>query len=207
MKTKLINVLPFLIFLFTACNNSEQKNDHETHNTGQSTERSAGTADALDVKSVVVTYPDLDAKLAASLKEVVDHYLHIKNALANDNGGEAARGGKTMEKALRNIDKSLFTADQKKIFDEEENGLKEHAGHIGKDGDNIKRQRSHFSMMSEVMYDLVKTFGAGQPLYHDHCPMYNDNKGGMWLSETKEIKNPYFGSEMPKCGTIEEIIR
>jgi hypothetical protein len=62
-------------------------------------------------------------------------------------------------------------------------------------------------MMSEVMYDLVKTFGAGQPLYHDHCPMYNDNKGGMWLSETKEIKNPYFGSEMPKCGTIEEIIR
>ena len=59
-----------------------------------------------------------------------------------------------------------------------------------------------------MIYELVKAFGAGQPIYHDHCPMYNENKGGaMWLSETKEIKNPYLGSEMPKCGTVEEGIR
>jgi hypothetical protein len=29
----------------------------------------------------------------------------------------------------------------------------------------------------------------------------------MWLSEIKEVKNPYFGAEMPTCGTIEEVIK
>lgn len=33
---------------------------------------------------------------------------------------------------------------------------------------------------------------AGEKIYVDYCPMYNDNKGAIWLSETKEIKNPYW---------------
>ena len=40
-------------------------------------------------------------------------------------------------------------------------------------------------------------------LYHDHCPMAQDNKGAMWLSETKEIRNPYFGDKMMTCGSVE----
>jgi hypothetical protein len=208
MKTTLINLLPVLIVLFTACSNSEKKNEHEGHDSGQSTEQHVTTADDKEVKSIAITFPKVDGKLAASLKEIVDHYIHIKNGLVGDNSKEAANGAKAMEKALRNIDKSLFTADQKKIYDEDEDELKEHAEHIGSNGDNIKHQREHFSLMSEVMYDIVKSFGGGQALYHDHCPMYNKDKGGaMWLSETKEVKNPYYGSEMPKCGTVEEIIK
>ena len=56
-------------------------------------------------------------------------------------------------------------------------------------------------------YDLVKAFGAGQPIYHDHCPMYNENKSAMWLSEIQEVKNPYFAAKMPTCGSVEEIIK
>ena len=136
------------------------------------------------------------------------HYLHIKNALANDNGREAANGGKAMEQAMSKIDKSFFTAEQKKVYDDIEDELKEHAEHIGKNGDKIEHQREHFAMMSEVIYELVKAFGAGQPIYHDHCPMYNENKGGaMWLSEMKELNNPYFGAKMPECGKVEEVIK
>ena len=208
MKAKLINLLSVLIVFFAACNGSEKKNEHEDHDSNQTTEQHAATPDDKGVKSVAVTFSNVDTKLTASLKQVVDHYIHIKNGLANDNSAEAASGGKAMEKALKNIDKSLFTVEQKKIYDEDEEELKEHAEHIGSNGDDIKHQREHFSLMSEVMYDIVKSFGGGQALYHDHCPMYNKDKGGaMWLSETKEIKNPYFGSEMPKCGTVEEIIK
>jgi hypothetical protein len=208
MKTKLINVLPILIVLFAACNNSDKKNEHEGHGTAQSIDQPVTNTDDKVVKSVAITFSSIDAKLASSLKEVVDHYIHIKNGLAGDNSNEAANGARAMERALRGIDKSLFTAEQKKIYDEDEDELKEHAEHIGSNGDNIKHQREHFSLMSEVMYDIVKSFGGGQALYHDHCPMYNKDKGGaMWLSETKEVKNPYYGSEMPKCGTVEEIIK
>lgn len=165
------------------------------------------TTDDKEVKAVAVTYTNVDTKAAATIKEIVDHYLHIKNALANDNGSEAANGAKAMGNVISGLDKSLLTTDQKKVYDVVEENLAEHAEHIGKNGDNIKHQREHFLMMSENVYDLAKAFGAGRPLYHDHCPMYNENKGGaMWLSETKEVKNPYFGAEMPTCGTVEEVI-
>ena len=105
------------------------------------------------------------------------------------------------------VDKSFFTAEQKKVYDNISDDLKEHAEHIGKNGDNITHQREHFAMMSEDVYDLVKAFGGGRPIYHDHCPMYNEGKGALWLSEMKEVKNPYFGAKMPTCGSVEEIIK
>ena len=94
-----------------------------------------------------------------------------------------------------------------KLYADVEEDAKEHAEHIGSNAGNIKHQREHFDMLSKDMYDLVKSFGTGQTLYHAFCPMYNDNKGAYWISETKEIKNPYFGKEMPTCGEVKEEIK
>jgi len=103
------------------------------------------------------------------------------------------------------VDKSFFTPEQKKVYDEKEGDLKEHAEYISKS--KIDHQREHFSVMSEDVYDLVKAFGAGRVVYHDHCPMANDGKGAMWISEMSAIKNPYMGSKMPTCGSVEEKIK
>lgn len=191
-------------FVFIACNNNKQAESHDMAKMDKDTTASAASTDDKDIKTVSVTYTNVDPKIASSLKEVVDHYLHIKNALANDNETEAASGGNAMFTALNNVDKSLFTADQKKVYEENEEDVKEHAEHISKS--KIDHQREHFAMMSEDVYSLVKAFGAGKTLYHDHCPMYN-NKGALWLSETVAIKNPYMGGKMPKCGTVEEKIQ
>lgn len=208
MKKNLVSALAISIILFTACKSGGNKNEQAVQETNKDTLQHAITTDNKDIKEVAVTYANVDAKAATSLKEIVGHYLHIKNALANDNGNEAANGGKAMEQAMGKIDKSFFTADQKKVYDDIEEELKEHAEHIGKNGDKIEHQREHFAMLSEVIYELVKAFGAGQPIYHDHCPMYNEDKGGaMWLSEMKEVNNPYFGAKMPKCGKVEELIK
>lgn len=198
------------VIVFSACNSGDTKNEHEGHDinkTNNDTAQHVSTTDDKDVKIVSAAFTNVDTKAAATFKEVVDHYLHIKNALANDNAGEAASGAKAMEDAVAKLDKSLLTAEQKKAYEANEEELKEHTEHISKNGDKIKHQRSHFVSMSEVVYDLVKNFGAGRPLYHDHCPMARDNQGAMWLSEVKEIKNPYFGSEMFKCGRVEEVIK
>ena len=45
---------------------------------------------------------------------------------------------------------------------------------------------------------------TGQKLYYDNCPMYNKGKGGNWISETKEIQNPYYGKSMRDCGSVKE---
>lgn len=210
MRKIFSTVLLIATAALTACNSGNDKSAHEGHDMGdkkQDTSAHSTTANDAEIKTVQASFANVDAKAAAAIKEIVDHYLHIKNALANDNGGEAARGGEAMAAAIGKLDKSLLTAEQKKVFDAEQDDLKEHAEHIAKNGDNIKHQREHFATMSEEVYTLVKAFGAGRPLYHDHCPMYNDNKGGMWISETKEVKNPYFGAEMLTCGKVEEVIQ
>lgn len=210
MKKIFFSILAISAIIITACNNSGSKNETEKHDMNNMGKDSTAHATALDdkeVKTVAVTYTNVDVKIAASVKEIVDHYLHIKNALANDNGNDAAGGAKAMEATISKLDKSLLTAEQKTAYDKNEEELKEHAEHIAKNSDKIEHQRSHFAMLSEVMYDLVKAFGGGRALYHDHCPMYNDNKGAMWLSEMKEVKNPYFGSQMLSCGSFEEVIK
>ena len=141
------------------------------------------------------------------MKEMVSQYLQIKNALANDNGRDAATAGNAFVKSMGKMDKNSLTADKKTKWDNLSDDAKEMAEHIGKNGDKLEHQREHFDMLSKDMYDMVKTFGAGQTLYQDFCPMYNNKKGATWLSETKDIKNPYLGKAMPTCGSIKEEIK
>ena len=105
------------------------------------------------------------------------------------------------------FDKKGLTTEQKKTFEDVANDATEHAEHIGKNGGNLAHQREHFEMLSKDMYDLVKAFGGGQVLYKDFCPMYNNGKGAFWISEIKEIKNPYLGKAMPTCGSIKEELK
>lgn len=200
----------FAVITFAACDSGAKKDEHAGHDMtamGNDTTQQIAATDEKEVKAVSVIYTNIEAKAAASLKETVDHYLHIKNALANDNGAEAATGAKAMEVVLSKTDKSLLTAEQKKTYDKIEEGLKSTAASIAKSSNDIKQQRAQFVFMSEAVYELVKNFGAGRPLYHDYCPMARDDQGAMWISELKEIKNPYFGDQMLTCGTVEEVIK
>lgn len=207
MKKTLTALLALTAFVFAACNNAATTNGHEGHDTAKTTTdamQQPAAEEKSEVKTIQVAFPAIDAKAATSVKEVVDHYLHIKNALVNDNGAEAASGAKAMQTAISKMDKSLLSAEQKTAYDKQEAALKEHAAAIAKSGDRLVDQRTHFAPLSDAVYELVKNFGGGRTLYHDHCPMARNNQGAMWMSETKEVKNPYFGAEMLTCGTVEE---
>lgn len=210
MKRTFIILSVFAAFAFAACSDSSTKSSHENHDTAVSQPAEPAAAQLAkdpDVKTIPVVFTSLDANAAASLQEVVDHYLHVKNALVNDNAAEAAKGAKAMQKAVATIDKSYLSADQKSAYDKLEQPLKEHTAAIAKSGSKIVDQRTYFAPLSEAVYELVKNFGAGRTMYHDHCPMARDNKGAMWMSENKEITNPYFGAEMLNCGSVEEEVK
>ncbi len=210
MKKIFFCVFAISLIVFSACNSNGTKKEQEDQDMSNMSNNAAQKANATDdkvVKTIAVTYTNVDAKVAASIKEIVDHYLHIKNELANDNALEASNGGKAMENAINKVDKSLFTAEQKAAYDHVSADLKENANHIGMKGDNIQQQREHFVALSEEVYGLVKAFSAGRPMYYDYCPMARDNQGAMWVSEMKEIKNPYFGAKMLSCGSVREIIK
>ena len=195
------------VITLAACNNGNDKVS-QTVTTNTDTTQITNTQDtsgntAINVAPDTLKTPAKDN----SIKEVVEHYLHIKNALVKDDGKDAASGGKQMAEALAKVDKSHLSVEQKNVYEDLEADAKEHAEHISNNAAKINHQREHFDMLSQDVYDLVKAFPAGQTLYRDHCPMYNDGKGAMWLSETREIKNPYYGKKMITCGSIKEAIK
>lgn len=112
-----------------------------------------------------------------STKEIVSSYLQLKNALADDNSPAAATAGKKLVTAFKNFDKSALNNTQKKTFEDVEVDAIENAEHIAANGGKIAHQREHFELLSKDIYDLVKTFGAGQVLYKDIDSMFSNGKG------------------------------
>ncbi|WP_432714616.1 DUF3347 domain-containing protein [Pedobacter sp.] len=73
---------------------------------------------------------------------------------------------------------------------------------------DIKAQRAIYAHLNEAFIPLIKQSGISDgELYVAHCPMALNDKGAFWLSEGKDIKNPYFGEEMLTCGTVKETIK
>ena len=66
----------------------------------------------------------------ASVDEAVTAYLQLKNALTADDGKQAATAGKQLHDAMMKLDNASFAADQKKVYDEVKDDMKEHAEHI-----------------------------------------------------------------------------
>jgi Protein of unknown function (DUF3347). len=201
MKKIIISFFAAVAMFVYACNGGANETDNQTATTTH-----AEASNDEPVKQVKVTYTNLDAGVATHMKKLTDDYLAVKNALTNGKADEAAGASKNMVDAMKAFDKSLLTAEQKQVYDAKESSLKENADHIAKSASDLKHQRERFSGLSEDMYALVKAFGGGKTLYHEYCPMARDDKGAMWLSESKTIRNPYFGDQMMECGSVEEEI-
>jgi len=157
---------------------------------------------------------DIDANTQknAATTPIIDAYIQIKNGLVADSNTDAAKGGTALVAAFTKFDMTALTkfdmtalkGDTHKEYMEIMESAKEHAEHIVKS--DIAHQREHFEVLSTDVNDLITLLGTEKTLYQDFCPMANNNKGAYWLSEIKDIKNPYFGAKMMKCGSVKKQI-
>ena len=81
---------------------------------------------------------------------------------------------------------------------------------------DITEMRQDFRMIGESIYPLLKTINYdGKILYWQNCPMaFGDEKDANWISNTKEIYNPYLGKNHPEfkgsmlhCGEVKDSIQ
>jgi hypothetical protein len=154
---------------------------------------------------MTTTTASIDANNMIPADGILAGYINLKNSLAADNGSDAAKSGKEILDALSKFDNSSLTPEQKKTFLGLMGDIKENSEHIKENADKIDHQREHFEMLSKDMYDLIKSVSTDKTLYLDSCPMY-DNGKATWLSEIKEIKNPYLGKKMDTCGAVKETL-
>lgn len=124
-----------------------------------------------------------------ALKTVLTGYFDVKNALVSDDAAKAKAAASSLT--------SLTGAYAGK--------LNETLTAISAT-DDIEAQRAAFETLSINIYGLAKDGGAGLTVYKQYCPMAFDNKGAYWLSNKKEVLNPFFGASMLRCGSVKETI-
>lgn len=200
---KLILYALALLITTTACNSGSSGGDESQSSTTMdhqemSSENMQNMEMSENVKSISVPRSNTASAL-------LDDYLNIKNALAVDDQSAAAQAGAQLATDVSsadvdNISDPSQVQEVKEILDV----VKEHGEHISES--NIEHQREHFAMLEKDLMDLVKIVGSDRVLYTQYCPMYDNNKGGSWLSTSDQIQNPLFGSKMPTCGEVQQII-
>ncbi len=156
------------------------------------------------VKKQATTVPT--ASIGNPLSAVYSAYFALKNALVASDGSAAAAQGKILFDAMAAVKMEAMQSDQHTVWMKYQQKLIGDVKKI-KDVTNIKQQRERFAPLSKNMYEVMKAIKPETEVYYDHCPMYNDGKGGDWLSTEKAIKNPYYGKQMLTCGSVTETLK
>jgi len=212
MNKKTMYVLAIAVLSLAACKNEKKQEvnpdaTEETMTKEMHKEEDGHNADGHDHGSAT-TEDDRNVtgttEKNAATSQIIDSYLQIKNGLVATDKADAAKGGEAMVTAFSNFDMTKLSGETHEEYMEILESAKEHAEHIVKS--DMAHQREHFEALSIDINDLVTLLGTDKTLYQDFCPMYNDGKGAMWLSETEEIKNPFYGSKMMKCGKVQKQI-
>ena len=137
-----------------------------------------------------------------AVNNVVAAYYGVKNALTGDNNNLAQTNAKALVAAITAVPMDKFTGDQHKLWMSYSTKLQFDCRHIS-ESNALDHQREHFTGLSKNLYELVKGLKMNTAvIYEQYCPM----KKATWLSETSDIKNPYYGKQMLTCGKVTETL-
>lgn len=149
----------------------------------------------------------IDEKARHALSEIFRDYFSLKDALVADNFETSVRYAKMIKDHLSEMDMQLFEG-------EAHTQLMKYIGQIHPFLDqmiqakDITQSRNAFKDLSSRFVVMAGVFGPlDDVLYVQHCPMADNNQGADWLSREQQIQNPYFGSQMLKCGSVTDTIK
>jgi Cu(I)/Ag(I) efflux system membrane fusion protein len=132
-----------------------------------------------------------DAFKPKFVDSLIPGYISLQEALAQDNLDAAkAAASELLRTTVHHGPKfSEFTVP---------------ASRLAKASD-LKTARAQFLEVSMEMQDLIDHVGTSNKvsLYEAHCPMAFGGKGASWLQDSQQVNNPYYGSMMLRCGSIE----
>lgn len=153
---------------------------------------------------------ETNPKFKKQLNTVFKDYMSLKDAFVLTDAKKVSEKANQVLVDLKKVKMISMTIgknskEAQKILTKELAIIKEALQFI-KNEEFVKNQRTAFINLSNAVIVLANSFGVEETIYMQHCPMANDNKGANWLSSEKEIRNPYFGDKMLKCGSVERII-
>jgi len=165
-------------------------------------DHAAGETDVDGTKPVIRSGPAREA-----LDAVLTAYFEAADALSLDKADVAAQAGRKIAATLDGLSMNGMDPTLHKAWMPHHGKLQAAARLLAQSG-TLDDARKAFKNLSD---ELVRLLGAvdyrgSHAVYRYHCPMAFDSKGADWLQETEGTANPYFGSKMFKCGSLEERI-
>ena len=137
-----------------------------------------------------------DNSFDETMNEITVEYIKIKDTLINDKTENVNENAKTIFMLTKKLDSSKVMGEHKEHFTDIPTKISVAAKELSKAKD-IKAMRKAFNDLSKPMAmwaTMMKPAGINVA----YCPMYKAS----WLQSGKEIRNPYYGASMMKCGEI-----
>lgn len=168
---------------------------HEGHLGMQDgTENKNNTITAMEIK--------LPKAFQTAFRAALKPYLKMKDAFVASDIGQISTFAKVTAEKM----KAIEVGDLGKMEKAHLSKSIETLGAISSNSD-LENQRAHLAVLNENIVALAINIKLpSETLYVQECPMANSNKGAVWLSAEKEIKNPYYGNEMLTCGSVIRVI-
>ncbi|MCF8331955.1 MAG: efflux RND transporter periplasmic adaptor subunit [Bacteroidales bacterium] len=158
------------------------------------------TAGVVESTHSEIEKTDVSDKFQQQLTSFYSDYIRMKNSFVATDAKAVKKHANQLQQSLGNIDMGLLEGEAHMKWMEYLEVIKRDLETIAGSSD-IEKQRKAFVTFNPPFYKALKTFGlSGEDAYYQFCPMANDDKGAYWISEQKEIRNPYFGDEMMECG-------
>ena len=133
---------------------------------------------------------------------VLNQYLKLKDAFVASNVSEVRSEAAEMLKEVKGLKTNNLGAMEVSHVKEMIKMLEAITNN-----NELAKQREHFVILSRDMVAFASNLEVVEtPLFVQHCPMVNSNKGADWISLSEEVKNPYYGNEMLTCGeTVQKL--
>lgn len=187
MNKLVVTILIILTMFLVACN------EHATSDISAATE-------------VVLTGTE-SAPLNDQMDAVLQSYLSIKELMIADDSTAARKAAMDLVGKVNAVDKTLIPEGELARWEYKQRDLLKYGLGV-KEAPSLEAQRQQFELLGNTLYLVLTEIGAGSTeVYRQYCPMAFDNTGAYWLSDKQEIRNPYFGSMMLKCGSVKEILK
>ncbi|KPQ19933.1 MAG: Cu(I)/Ag(I)efflux system MFP component CusB [Algoriphagus marincola HL-49] len=143
---------------------------------------------------------EVSEDFSKGFSQLADYYFELKNQLASDQWKGNNKIWTGIRNSLKLMENEEKTTIQPSVWLDVLNDLEKSNG--------IKEARVNFNSFSKLMLEANETYGlTNRTVYKDYCPMAFGDEGAYWLSEKKEILNPYFGSSMLTCGEVKATYR
>ncbi len=140
----------------------------------------------------------------SQLRAAIEAYYPVQQALANDDAHAAAKAIAPLRDALGKVDVVSLTGDAHTEWMARLKALEQGLDAFKDAGEDIDKQRGAFETVSSALIQAADQFGFGAnaSAHVAHCPMAFENKGADWLQADTDVRNPYFGAAMLKCGSV-----